>query len=806
LIDVSSTRAAAASFVSSGWRPIPIPHGRKVPTLKDWQRLRLGADDVDKYFGGGKPQNVGVLLGEPSAWLVDVDIDCPEARRLAVELLPDTITFGRASKPRSHYLYRAEGAQTRRYEDIDRAALVELRATGAQTVFPPSVHESGEAIRFDDEGGREAPLELAGADIRMRVAKLAAASLLVRHGRSEADAIATVTGRPAPIEDVPPAVASRVREWLGWGPAPAATVPPPPRSSAPAGAHPIEERLRRARAYLREIPSAVTGQGGHQQTWEAALAAVRGFDLPPPDAFQVLAEYNQRCQPPWSERELHHKLESAARDGRREPGYLLERGRPATSTSSTSSGPIPLAAAGGGAEPVPVAPAEPTRPWKTPAERALGIGYAGPRLSTSLATLNRHTRGGIPPTGKLIVIGGAPGAGKTSLACQEGFRWARAGVPVAFLASDEDADGIEVRIGQSLGISRTLLEEADPGARTELAEHMRQVPAFHLIDAEEEEVSTLEAVAERLASLRPPGEPAVLVVDSLQTVTALAAEKARDPRDKINLVLKTLKTIAKRYRLTVIVTSELARGAYREAQGKNGKGEVNLLAAFKESGAIEYGVTLAMVLRALEEPDANIEAVVVKNRLGGPRDKPTIRLWMDESRAEVTEARTISQDEIDAAEVRRHQRLREAIVSIIEKTVGVPLTNAKDIYGRITKGRGKVACRYPECVDAITELLEEGAIVKVDIRGEVINPKRRGRYIIPSDSGTSGTRYQSGTTGTRHAGEPPPRSGTVVLTTPVGGSTTGTRPHGGSGTSSESGTKRGGTTPNDEVDFGPEEG
>jgi hypothetical protein len=87
----------------------------------------------------------------------------------------------------------------------------------------------------------------------------------------------------------------------------------------------------RARRYLAALPPAISGSGGHAATWTAALVLVRGFDLPPDIAFELLAEgFNPRCEPPWSERELRHKVESADRNAEAERGYLLHgrsRGR-----------------------------------------------------------------------------------------------------------------------------------------------------------------------------------------------------------------------------------------------------------------------------------------------------------------------------------------------------------------------------------------------------------------------------------------------------------------------------------------------
>ncbi len=53
-----------------------------------------------------KPSYQGVLLGEPSLRLIDVDLDHPLTLELAASYLPPTNSiFGRTSKPRSHWLY-----------------------------------------------------------------------------------------------------------------------------------------------------------------------------------------------------------------------------------------------------------------------------------------------------------------------------------------------------------------------------------------------------------------------------------------------------------------------------------------------------------------------------------------------------------------------------------------------------------------------------------------------------------------------------------------------------------------------------
>lgn len=71
------------------------------------------------------------------------------------------------------------------------------------------------------------------------------------------------------------------------------------------------EKIFRARRYLDAKPGAVAGQNGHGKTFDAACTLVIDFDLPPTEAKPILLEWNQRCDPPWEESDLDHKLEQA---------------------------------------------------------------------------------------------------------------------------------------------------------------------------------------------------------------------------------------------------------------------------------------------------------------------------------------------------------------------------------------------------------------------------------------------------------------------------------------------------------------
>ncbi len=175
----------AKRYTERGWRVVPMPSGRKGPVIEEWQLLRLTEEELPQHFSNG--ENIGVLTGEPSGGLVDVDLDSPEARALAKEFLPKTdLRHGRPSSPDSHSWYRADPIpSTEKFRDPTvgsgddyKAMLVELRANGCQTVLPDSVHPDGEDYRWESE---DEPAVVDGRVLRHQVALVASCALLARH-------------------------------------------------------------------------------------------------------------------------------------------------------------------------------------------------------------------------------------------------------------------------------------------------------------------------------------------------------------------------------------------------------------------------------------------------------------------------------------------------------------------------------------------------------------------------------------------------------------------------------------------------
>jgi hypothetical protein len=210
-------------YLDQALAPIPIPFKSKNPGFDKWQAVRLERATVAEYFNGA-PQNIGILLGEPSRGLVDIDLDCPEAVAVAATFLPATpCLFGRESRGATHWLYRVRPAMaTTKFQDVEKgeddekSMLVELRGEGAQTIFPPSVHPSGERVTFLCTDF--APAEVDGAELLRRVRLLAIACLLGRHwpqegGRHDAalGAAGLLLSLGLPVEDATLVVTAAAR-------------------------------------------------------------------------------------------------------------------------------------------------------------------------------------------------------------------------------------------------------------------------------------------------------------------------------------------------------------------------------------------------------------------------------------------------------------------------------------------------------------------------------------------------------------------------------------------------------------------
>lgn len=135
--------------------------------------------------------------------------------------------------------------------------------------------------------------------------------------------------------------------------------------------------LDRAKAYIQKEPPAISGQNGHGRCYHVVAILYEGFSLEPAEILDVIQDWNATCVPPWSEKELRHKVKSVA-DKKGPRGGLLNGVMP-----HTTNGHLPEAKPEVFPEPIPATKLEHT----SGVEKWLWHGYLAPGSITLLSSL-----------------------------------------------------------------------------------------------------------------------------------------------------------------------------------------------------------------------------------------------------------------------------------------------------------------------------------------------------------------------------------------------------------------------------------
>jgi hypothetical protein len=90
-----------------------------------------------------------------------------------------------------------------------------------------------------------------------------------------------------------------------------------------------EGLIDRARAYLSKVAPSVQGCEGDKQLFSAISFMAVGFGLSRADTLTLIAEYNDRCDPPWEMYDIERKLDMIIQDRELDPSYLTLRGNDA---------------------------------------------------------------------------------------------------------------------------------------------------------------------------------------------------------------------------------------------------------------------------------------------------------------------------------------------------------------------------------------------------------------------------------------------------------------------------------------------
>lgn len=294
----SNPLETALALLAEGLWPVPITapddpaaiSPGKQPIGAAWGARRHTPESLRRVYRDNPGAGVGLKLG-PDGGVVDVEVDDPAKARATLErifgaALPPT--RGWSSARGTHLLFRWDdrlaGYGKALVKDHPSYPGVEFRFGSAsgqfQSVCPPSVGTDGSPRVWN---GHAEVLPLPDSvfnDLDLYLVPPHAGG-----GASSSGA------RRAPEDDGP------YRPW---------------------------DAERRATAYLAKCEPAVSGRRGHDKAFKAACKVGPGFDLDPETAYRLLRDhYNPRCEPPWSEKELRHKVEDAYRVETRR-GWLLD--------------------------------------------------------------------------------------------------------------------------------------------------------------------------------------------------------------------------------------------------------------------------------------------------------------------------------------------------------------------------------------------------------------------------------------------------------------------------------------------------
>ena len=280
--DETPVQAAAEMYAELGFRVLPL-HGvvhtseglvcscgmpdcapkaaGKHPVHKNWQSYASADLDVVRERFRGHRGNIGLHLGDG---LVAIDVDGDEGYVSLAEWgdMPSTLTSRSGS------------------------------GVGEHRIFAYAPHQAAAEVT----NRRVAP----GLDVKTRAGQIVVAPSMHRSGQRYAWVV------PMMPTTLPDAIYERIRKPRV---APVVPLRPAKRSG---------DVYERARAYVAKLPPAISGSGGHATTFGAARA-IAGWvakGLSAADGWALFCDYNGRCHPPWTERELRHKWDDAMRADR----------------------------------------------------------------------------------------------------------------------------------------------------------------------------------------------------------------------------------------------------------------------------------------------------------------------------------------------------------------------------------------------------------------------------------------------------------------------------------------------------------
>lgn len=252
------------------------------------------------------------------------------------------------------------------------------------------------------------------------------------------------------------------------------------------------------------------------------------------------------------------------------------------------------------------------------------------KIATGLAALDGILRGGIAP-GDLVIVGGRPGMGKTSLATGIAFDAAiRDGVAALIFSLEMDRSSLLVRaLASRADLDGNSIEDGRlrPSEWSRLHAAGSEIAAAPVwIDDRALDLAGIVSTARRWRGRPEEGgrERAIVVVDYLQLVKVPGDKRKGSNREQdVAEASRTLKLLARDLRLPVVALSQLNRAVEARTDKRP------TMADLRESGAIEQDAdVIAFCYRDAvynEKADPRAAEIIVAKQRKGPCGTANVR-------------------------------------------------------------------------------------------------------------------------------------------------------------------------------------
>lgn len=298
--------------------------------------------------------------------------------------------------------------------------------------------------------------------------------------------------------------------------------------------------MERARKYISMMPGAVSGQGGHNATFRVACVLVLGFALSESEAMTLLREWNAGCQPPWSERELEHKIRSASQ----QPGErgCLRDARPEQWANIT----LPQYNEPANRSEVEFITLE--QATKMYIEKLRSGGEMLVRLG--LPDVDKALGGGVSP-GEVVILAGLPSHGKSAVAMQCVQMMTSEGMSALVISNEMPYLMLGKRSIQYISDApeENWIHSLDRIESTLESHFERQAQCYIIRD-----VLDVDEIAAQIRRFRNEKNVEVVALDYAQ----LAKGKGKDIREQLVNTSKTLAAVTKETGVVLLLLCQLS--------------------------------------------------------------------------------------------------------------------------------------------------------------------------------------------------------------------------------------------------------